>query len=333
MAKVASNAANLVQPAEADHALAYSVFYPHAVQRMTDIGETGCRFVHYTTASVALSIIENRSVWMRKASLMNDFSETEHGLECLSYVYRREHGTKLKAVLRELNPALPSELEQLFDGWQPRFRADTYMTCVSEHLTHEDGLGRLSMWRAYGGSTGVAVVLNNAAFLSPSDALRAYTSPVIYAKPDEFEPYFAQLVGTISSSRELLLRLGSESVKGYLFDAFRYAALSTKHPGFREEREWRVIHSPSYEPSDRLERSIEVVRGTPQFVYKIPLADIPEEDFYGASPPDLIDHIIIGPTDHPEPIREVLISLLQNAGVGDAEDRVLISDIPLRQLS
>ena len=57
-------------------------------------------------------------------------------------------------------------------------RTDTYLTCVSEHKAEEDTLGRLSMWRAYyGGTNGVALVMDIAAFQAPgpSDVLNIYT--------------------------------------------------------------------------------------------------------------------------------------------------------------
>src|ERR1700756_4074915 len=40
------------------------------------------------------------------------------------------------------------------------FRLNTYIACVSEHLDSEDQNGRLSMWRAFGGTgTRVGIVL------------------------------------------------------------------------------------------------------------------------------------------------------------------------------
>jgi hypothetical protein len=45
------------------------------------------------------------------------------------------------------------------------------------------------MWRAYGGATGVAIVLSPTPFLVESQALRAYTSPVGYFTPTEFRQF------------------------------------------------------------------------------------------------------------------------------------------------
>ena len=38
--------------------------------------------------------------------------------------------------------------------------------------------------------------------------------------------------------------LGRETVSASAFNMLRFAVLCTKHPGFLEEREWRIIASP-----------------------------------------------------------------------------------------
>lgn len=46
----------------------------------------GRRFVHYTSANGAASIIREQEVWLRNSSVMNDYSEVAHGEHCLSAV-------------------------------------------------------------------------------------------------------------------------------------------------------------------------------------------------------------------------------------------------------
>jgi hypothetical protein len=109
---------------------------------------------------------------------------------------------------------------------------------------------------------------------------------------------------------------------------FRFAAVSTKHPGFAEERELRVVCSPSLGKSKHLIKDIEVIQGVPQPVYKIPLEDIPEEKLSGVTIPDLIDRIIIGPTRDPLAMAEAFSDLLAKADV-DPSNKVFVSYIPL----
>jgi hypothetical protein len=110
-----------------------------------------------------------------------------------------------------------------------------------------------------------------------------------------------------------------------------YGAVCTKHPGFWEEAEWRVLHFPWWEESAHMIKEIEVIQGTPQPVYKIPLIDMPEKGLFGIAIPDLIDRIIIGPTRDPLAMREAFIDLLTKAGVEQPDEKVFVSNIPLRQ--
>lgn len=307
------------------------IVMPFASKRMEEVRQTGRRFVHYSSAEAAVGMLTNAEVWMRKASCMNDFMEIEHGLQCLFYAYNAEAGEPIRKCLEAVFPGICEELHEPFNNWIPSFKGDTYLTCLSEHDDDEDEIGRLSMWRAYGGSTGTALVLNNAPFLSPSNVLKAYSSPVAYLSPDEFRDELFIVASQIADNASYFQLLGREQFRDLLFHIFRFSVLCTKHPGFREEREWRIVHSPSIERSEKLKPDVKVIRGIPQSIMKIPLEDFPDEGFTGAAIPSLVNRIIIGPSMYPSAMREAFVILLQNAGVEDAEDKVWISRIPLRQ--
>lgn len=310
-----------------------SLFAPHLIDRYRRIVRTNGRFVHYTTAETATSIIRGEMVWMRNARLMNDFSEIEHGLSRLLTAYRSPVGERLKQAIETTAPGLTKEVEELFDGWSPRFAECTYMACVSEHRRTEDHHGRLSMWRAYGGQTSVALVMNNAPFLSPSDVLQAYASPVLYADQNRFNQELGRVANNLRTRRAEVEHLDRETIKARIFNVFYFASLCTKHPGFYEEREWRVIHSSEMHPSKHLVRSLETIRGVPQIVYKIPLQDIDGdngETLRGTTIPDLLERVIIGPSEAGPAVRDAFIDLLQQAGVSAPESKVFSSGIPLR---
>ena len=74
-----------------------------------------------------------------------------------------------------------------------------------------------------------------------------------------------------------------------------------------------------------------MIGGTPQPIYKIPLQNVIEEDFRGAEIPELLDRIIIGPTRYPWAAHEAFVQLLGEAGVEDPQNRVCVSNIPLRR--
>ena len=158
-----------------DQLRVFNIFHPYALRKIWNAVNKNLRFVHYTTADTGIKIIRSKEVWMRKSSCMNDFSEIQHGLDCLKFAYERNKNESEK-LFDSMFPNFSAKLEQLFNQWIPDFEYNTYVACVSEHNTpegkSEDVLGKLSMWRAYGGRAGVAIVMNGASFHAPTDALR-----------------------------------------------------------------------------------------------------------------------------------------------------------------
>ena len=309
---------------------AAEIFFPYLSERQEAVRTQRIRFVHYTSAAAAMNILRTKAIWMRKASCMNDFMEVQHGLDRLAQAYRGEVGDKLKATLNKMFDGITNELERQFDDWQPDLRKDTYLTCFSEHTGEEDSLGRLSMWRAYGGTTGVALVVNTPPFLRASHALRAYSSPVAYLDDKAFQQQLAEVANGVEKAADFIRELGKDHLTWYMLNVFKYASLCTKHPGFHEEMEWRIIYTPTLTELKHLIKEVQVIRGTPQPIYKIILENLPEESLIDVEVPELLERIIIGPTDYASAIHEAFETLLADAGVDDPASRISVSDIPLR---
>lgn len=314
-----------------------SVFRPYAYRRQQKALTAGTRFVHYTSAAVGLEILRKKEVWLRNSQVMNDFSEVHHGERCLEAAWKDDSlRERLKRVLDNLETGLLAKAREDYESWVQVRERETFLISMSEHgdLTgevDEDRYGRLSMWRAYGGSTNVALVLNNRAFLSPSDALPAYTSPVLYADIDGFKRHFQEFVESLESNMGYLEELGADAVLSSVFYAFHDAALSTKHPGFAEEREWRIIYSPFLFGSDRSYSQVETVAGVPQKIFKLPLKDYPEQGLRGAEPLSLIDRVIVGPSKFPVSILEAYVLEFEKLGDSQADKRIIVSEIPIRR--
>lgn len=245
--------------------------------------------------------------------------------------WQSEAGARFKLALDAVHAGIGDEIEKLYDAWQPDMRNGTYITCVSEHPPDEDAHGRLSMWRAYGGTAGVALVLSLTPFMQTSDELQAFSSPVFYGTGKEVEARLAEMTMYLEAHRDQLESYGRQVMIDGIFTALRYAALCTKHPAFREEREWRVIYAPGRGLSPAIRPEIRSVRGVPQIVQLLPLAHRPEHGLHHADIPSLIEKVIIGPTDSPGVLWEAFFKLLQDAGVPNPHERIVLSRIPLRQ--
>lgn len=314
------------------------IFFPYLCREQQRISDSNSRFVHYTSAEVAMNIIKKNEIWMRKSTCMNDRSEVKYGLNLISYVWHGDIGKVFRKQIDEIFYGVSDEIAKFFDEWRPSFLLDTYLTCFSVHDKDEDNFGRLSMWRAYGGNTSVAFVLNNNAFLSRTDALRAYVKPVAYFDEKLFSSHLFEIAENIEGNKDYLKTLNRVELVNWCFDMLRYFALCTKHPVFKEEREWRLIYSPfeiasNYGGESKvIKKQIESINSIPQPICKVPLKeDIHEEGLNNLHLSKSLDRIIIGPSDYPEVLSESFVELLKKAGVENAADKVFISNIPLRR--
>ena len=310
------------------HQSLQEILHPVACAADRRVRLAGHRFVYYTTAEVAVQVIQNRRMWMRNTTTMNDYMEIQYGQNLVSVAMHGDAGAEFKSALELSHAGLFDEIANLVQSWYPEFASDTFITCFSEHDESEDEVGRLSMWRAYGGKTGVALVINGAAFDVECPDLQIIASPVAYMNQAQLIHATIDVAANVRDSASYLLGQPRDDVRSALFSMFRFAVLCTKHPAFAEEKEWRLMSSPKLGQSPLLERRIVTVRGVPQPVLKIPLEDIPGKNTGSLALPNLIDQIIIGPCEFPLVTLFALRESMLNQGL--SIPRIVVSNIPLR---
>jgi hypothetical protein len=147
----------------------------------------------------------------------------------------------------------------------------------------------------------------------------------------QFGVEFAQLLDGFEQNFALVSQLSYDQLLSNMFEVFRMSILCTKHPGFAEEKEWRIIYSPSIHESLRIKPDLFSFGGVPQRIFKIPLENVLEEGLFGIQVNELIDRVIIGPTNFPFEIKEALGIALETKGVDQPLGMIWISEIPLRQ--
>ena len=79
------------------------IFIPAISQRARHVRDSGMRFAHYTSAESAMKILSTEQMLLRNSTLMNDFSEVQYGLHCLSLAYNSPLGDRLKAQIEKLS--------------------------------------------------------------------------------------------------------------------------------------------------------------------------------------------------------------------------------------
>jgi hypothetical protein len=141
-----------------------------------------------------------------------------------------------------------------------------------------------------------------------------------------------EVIGNVGSSHDFLCSIDRQIVVQVAFNMLLAGVTCLKHQGFREEREWRAIYSPSVNLSNLMESTIQVVGGFPQVIHKIPLDKGVSPDLADLDFPVIFDRLIIGPSQYPWPMFEAFSGALLAAGVPDASTRVRVSDIPIRSV-
>lgn len=311
------------------------IFVPQAGVLRRELFASGGRLAHYTTAENALRILKGKQVWLRNVKFMNDFSEVDHGLGMLRRFFDpKQPDIGRNALIETLNALQPSVFEQAiaqFNGIMDRVTDHTYITCLSKHDPEEDDIGRLSMWRGYGkGAAPVAIVIKTHTFVRLTDELGVFSSPVIYQRPDQFYEVMQGLPERLRANEGFLRAVDGSWLPHMLLQMLITYAISQKHRGFAEEKEWRILHVLGHHPKGILEEDVESVGGMPQSVLKLTLENPASLPDAGISVPELLDRIIVGPAEFPDGIAEGLVAVLRKLGVPDAASKVVVSDIPLR---
>jgi hypothetical protein len=186
------------------------------------------------------------------------------------------------------------------------------------------------MWRAFGGvGTRVGIVLRFPYVSISAVALALNFSPVAYLSESSAHGVIDQVIANVRANRDYLCTLKREVLTQLVFQIFASGIFCLKHEGFHEEREWRAIYTPKRLPS-LIHSSTEVVAGVPQVVYKVPFDGsasplIADFDFV-----QVFDRLIVGPTPYPWPIYGAFVEALKAAEVPSAEQRVFVSNIPIR---
>jgi hypothetical protein len=307
------------------------IFMPYAAGKLAQIRAERKRFVHYSSAENIFKIISSKTMWLRNTRCMADYSEVELGYDMLHHFFQQPlNRDAFYNTVNACGQNLAEESIALFDQWWVDIRFNTYICSISEHEDNEDGHGRLSMWRAFGQSTSRAAIVMRMPDEGSAEGLHVMLSPVAYFGVAEVEEQLWNVIRNIAENRDYLVGLGRDRLKAMIFFMLATGAVSIKHFGFLEEKEWRIIYLPRANPSKLITSSTEVVGGVPQLIHKIPLREDPGNDVAGVGIPALIDRIIIGPTVYAAPMNIAFIDALTAAGVTDAASRVVVSGIPIR---
>jgi Protein of unknown function (DUF2971) len=301
----------------------------------SELREASLFLTHYTSIAVMEKIFRTNEIWFSNPLFMNDLQEMRFGLTEGARLFSDPELLKRAGTTEGRSAILQYSFSFYFDRSTNDKAIDTYVFCLSEHYK-EDNDGLLSMWRGYGEhGSGVALVFN------PANLNDVPESPLIVSKVS-YGSDFSRRHGLkrildrwADITANLNLKDNHLYAAAYMaFYVVKYFAITSKHIGFMEEREWRIIYDQEQDKNSLLSHLLGYHIGNrgvePKLKYKI-------EPIIGVSTADtllerLLERIILGPSiSSPLAVKSVE-RMLEKIDRPEFKSLIRASGIPLRPL-
>lgn len=296
-----------------------------APSKRSTVGDGPELLYHYTDAAGLVGIVTTAELWATDALYLNDASEFTYIFELI-----RE---ELQRVIESDNPHPPGAAEVVgMIEFARELALDSlrddmsfFVACFCENKDF------LSQWRGYARGTGGFAIgfkrIEEECLTPDYPSTSWWFEQVDYNLPKQRMEIRKQLKKAMKHNKptgesyEDLLDAWDSFKDGY-FGAIDSKALLYKHPGFAEEKEWRI--------TVRLSRAELTSAGLPRFHTGSlgPVPYVPVNGHGARSPSRLpIGEIVIGPTQNPSLAERSIRLLLGSSGYDDVA--VTHSTIPL----
>jgi hypothetical protein len=208
---------------------------------------------HYTNVQVLEKILKTGELWFSSPLYMNDLEEVRFGILESQKLVMESKEIDDACVSKERTDYLRHCFNHYISHYDMHHLKDTYVFCTSEHRPNDND-GLLSMWRGYGANgNGVAIVFDTGQ-LEVLETSPLIIANVIYASREVRLQWLKDMLSTfvgilkVTSIPTEKLHIPSEC----LFERIKIFALFSKHSGFEEENEWRVVYMPERDPNKKL---------------------------------------------------------------------------------
>lgn len=288
---------------------------------------------HYTSIKTFESIISNDEFWFSNPITMNDFEELVFGMNQGAYQFRSHEALRDACNDDDTHSKLIHFFDTLFNSYDEKYALDTYVLCFSNHEGVGDD-GSLSMWRGYGqDGNGIAIVIDTGK-IEPLNGSPLIIAPVEYATKEQRIAWIDKKLNELAE----YLRNDEQDDDSLQYYAYIWIkrlisfSLFTKHTGFSEEREWRIVYRRDVDVVNALEPmlSYHADESGLQPRLKLPLREIPESVGYPMELEDLIQKIILGPTTSTVIARKALERMVKQRGKTSLTEKIVYSSIPFR---
>lgn len=288
---------------------------------------------HYTSLAVLDMMMGNDEIWFSHPLYMNDLEELRFGMIEGANAFRVNSELKSAFQDDQMYLKLMDYFNNLFIDFDTNHVLDTYIMCLAKH-EHTDNDGLLSMWRGYGaGGSGVAIVFDTSK-ISASEDSPFIIGPVKYGTRAERLTWIetkikgmAEIVTGATPSDEDLYCLAYHWI-----ERLKVFSLFTKHIGFREEQEWRIVYMSERDSERKLKEMHGYAITTRGVEPKLKFKVKPLEGLFGEhlSLDEIVDRIILGPTTSTALTMNSVKRLLNHRAKPNLSNKVVPSTIPFR---
>lgn len=276
------------------------------------------RLVHYTSFEALEKILRNKTLRFSPLARLNDKNELREGKRLLRDYLLDSQSRIRKAILslRSVDDSLCDEIWMSFEDSIPYEHHYSFISCWSMCTTAKETYDNLAMWRGYASDgNGVAITLDPLEFGFPLERSEIAFWPVQYEQPNEFEQRvfesISSFVAVIHQQSELVSTNSHWIICRLFSDLCFYLAMTHKHPGFKAERECRLVWKRDPVPQSELWRNMKpvAVAGSYLNYFDLPIKENPALSPKPLSIQSLIKAIMIGPCEN-QPFAKLAIEEL-----------------------
>lgn len=286
---------------------------------------------HYTAAEGLLGMLQSRQMWATNVRFMNDTSELDYGIRLVREIFdEKEFVDQPSANVRTAFGRYREGIFAMLDDAEQNTKHFAVSFCENQNL--------LSQWRGYGQSGGGFALGLETRSLREFAAEVLPNSPVT---PAQIGVFLRRVIYDRSSQEGLVrgwvralvtsLEFHHDERLFSLTARLLYECLVCfKHPGFHEEREWRLIQQGRVGSTDVTK--VDFRARTGRIVSYTPLTFQPRSDLRAVASPDTntlpVAAITYGPTLDPQAAERALRSLLESLGYVPGRVVIRPSGIP-----
>lgn len=288
---------------------------------------------HYTSLATLERIMASNEIWFSNPLYMNDWEELRFGMLEGGRAFRESASLRDAFSHQGAYLHLIQCFDQLFNEFDAKHAFQTYLMCLSVHQA-DDNDGRLSMWRGYGASgSGCAVVFDTSKIEARADS-PLIIGPIKYGSSAERLAWINAKINALAKALkgQSLDEVALYHVAFHWLERLKLFALFTKHDGFREEHEWRIVYMPERDPNgllaDMHSYAITARGAEPKLKLKLaPLAGVFNQDL---SFDKIVDRVILGPTTATTLAVHTVKRILGQNGKAILAQKIVASSIPFR---